>query len=108
MGDLHDVAAWVESSIAPQPGPMRIWDYNGHTRIDASRDRGGEGYLDPNRRPPDDDDTAPGLETSYNPGHPYTLDCTARRGDEDYGRPFDHPSPGDDITRVAFDAIDQA
>jgi hypothetical protein len=62
MYDLHDVAAWVASSIAPEPGSMHVWDFNGHTRIDASRDRGGEGYLDPRRLPPDDGETAPGLE----------------------------------------------
>ena len=68
------------------------------------------------------DDCAPAWVTAFDRSHPYALACIARQGDDSHDLPWDEvaydmdrcgrfcevpcPSPGDDITREASDAMD--
>ena len=72
---------------------------------------------------PDSDDCAPAWATDFDRSHPYALACISRRGDDSHDLPWDEvaydmdrcgqfcevlrPSPGDDITRAAFDELDR-
>ena len=129
MGDLYDVGAGCELepvdfqmyrfratfflfSSANDRVPIRFlvgaeWDTDGFAPADGS----------------DSDDCAPAWATDFDRSHPYALACISRRGDDSHDLPWDEvaydmdrcgqfcevlrPSPGDDITRAAFDELDR-